>query len=176
MASNDDNTKVRAAAIEVLSKHEDSKSYEELFERATKEMSYAVAGSALDALALVNTPKALITARTLEKESKNELLQAVMRTYATLGDHQEFSFFEQRLQTTTNYDLYITAAYFSEYLKKQSTNTAAKGSAMIIEASTKGPDWAKYYLNIMIEDLIEHHKSKSENKKEVQKKFDKARN
>ena len=89
---------------------------------------------------------------------------------------QEFSFFEQRLQATTNYDLYITAAYFSEYLKNQSTNAAAKGAQMIIEASINGPDWAGYYLNIMVEDLIEHHKSKSENKKEVQQKFDAALN
>ena len=45
-------------------------------------MSYAIAGSGLDALALVNEKKSLITARLLEKESKNELEEAVMRTYA----------------------------------------------------------------------------------------------
>mgnify|MGYP001169206593 CR=1 FL=1 len=175
LASNDDHTKVRAAAIEVLSTHEDPKQHEELFESATKEMSYAVAGSGLDALALANTSKALITARILEKESKNELLQAVMRTYAKLGDHQEFSFFENRLQVATNYDLYITAAYFSEYLKNQSINTAAKGASMIIDASINGPDWASYYLNLMVEELIEHHISKSENKREAQRKFEEVR-
>ena len=52
-----------------------------------------------------------------------------MRTYATLGDFQEFSFFEKRLKTTSNYDLYITAAYFSEYLKNQNLTTAAKGAS-----------------------------------------------
>ena len=54
-------------------------------------------------------------ARILEKESKNEVEEAVMKTYAAIGDFQEFSYFEKRLQTASNYDLYITAAYFSEY-------------------------------------------------------------
>ena len=176
VAANDDRTIVRAAAIDVLATLEGSGKHEELFEKATKEMSYAIAGSGLDALALVNEEKALIAARMFEKNSKNELEEAVMRTYATLGDFQEFSFFEKRLKTTSNYDLYITAAYFSEYLKNQNLTTAAKGALMIIEASKDGPPWASYYFNIMVERLIEHHLSNAENKKEAQKIFDEALN
>jgi len=89
---------------------------------------------------------------------------------------QEFSFFEKGLQTASNYDLYITAAYFSEYLKNQDINTAAKGAPMIIEASKNGPSWASYYFNIMVERLVEYHLSNAENKKEAQQKFDKALN
>ena len=176
VAANDDRTIVRAAAIDVLATLEESGKHEELFEKATKERSYAIAGSGLDALTVVNEEKALIAARILEKESKNELEEAVMRTYATLGDLQEFSFFEKRLQTASNYDLYITAAYFSEYLKNQNFNTAAKGARIIIEASKNGPSWANYYFNIMLERLVEHHLSSAENKKEAQQKFDKALN
>ena len=176
VATNDERTVVRAAAIDVLATLEDSGNYEELFEKATKERSYAIAGSGLDALAAVNEEKALISARKLEKESKNELEEAVMRTYATLGDLQEFSFFEKGLQTASNYDLYITAAYFSEYLKNQDLNTAAKGALMIVEASKNGPSWASYYFNIMVEKLAEHHLNKAENKKEAQQKFDEALN
>ena len=109
-------------------------------------------------------------------EEKQELEEAVMRTYATLGDLQEFSFFEKGLQTASNYDLYITAAYFSEYLKNQDLNTAVKGARMIIEASKNGPSWASYYFNIMVERLAEHHLSNVENKKEAQQMFDKALN
>ena len=156
VAANDDRTVVRAAAIGVLANLEESDKHEELFEKATKEKSYVIAGSGLDALAVVNKEKALVAARMLEKESKNELEEAVMRTYATQGDLQEFSFFEKGLQTASNYDLYITAAYFSEYLKNQDLNTAAKGAPMIIEASKNGPLWASYYFNIMVDhhDLI----------------------
>ena len=176
VAANDDRTVVRAAAIDVLASLDESGKHEELFEKATKERSYAVAGSGLDALAVVNKEKALVAARMFEKESKNELEEAVMRTYATLGDLQEFSFFEKGLQTASNYDLYITAAYFSEYLKNQDINTAAKGAPMIIEASKNGPSWASYYFNIMVERLVEYHLSNAENKKEAQQKFDKALN
>ena len=176
VAANDDRTIVRAAAIDVLASFEEAGKHEELFEKAIKEMSYAIAGSGLDALALVNEEKALIAARMLEKESKNELEEAVMRTYAALGDFQEFSYFEKGLQTTSNYDLYITAAYFSEYLKNQDLNTATKGVSMIIEASKKGPSWADYYFNIMVERLVEHHLSSAENKKEAQQKFDEVLN
>ena len=176
VAANDDRTIVRAAAIDVLATLEGSRKHEELFEKATKEMSYAIAGSGLDALAVVNEEKALIAARMFEKESKNELEEAVMRTYATIGDLQEFSFFEKGLQTASNYDLYITAAYFSEYLKNQNLNTAAKGAPMIIKASKNGPSWASYYFNIMVERLVEHHLGKAENKKEAQQIFDEALN
>jgi len=176
VAANDNRTIVRAAAIDVLATLEESGKHEVLFEKATKERSYAIAGSGLDALAVVNEEKALIAARMFEKESKNELEKAVMRTYATLGDLQEFSFFEKGLQTASNYDLYITAAYFSEYLKNQDLNTAAKGAPMIIEASKNGPSWASYYFNIMVERLVEHHLSNAENKKEAQQKFDEVLN
>ena len=160
----------------MLATLEEPGKHEELFEKATKEMSYAIAGSGLDALAVVNEEKALIAARMFEKESKNELEEAVMRTYATLGGIQEFSFFEKELQTSSNYDLYITAAYFSEYLKNQDFNTAVKGAPLIIEASKNGPSWASYYFNIMVERLVKHHLSNSENKKEAQQKFDDALN
>tara|TARA_B100000900_G_scaffold399360_1_gene401813 strand:- start:10370 stop:12808 length:2439 start_codon:yes stop_codon:yes gene_type:complete len=176
VAANDNRTIVRAAAIDVLATLEGSDKYENLFEKATKEMSYAIAGAGLDALTGVNEEKALIAARMFEKESKNELEEAVMRTYAKLGDIQEFSFFEKGLQTTSNYDLYITAAYFTEYLKNQDLNTAAKGAPMIIEASKNGPSWASYYFNIMLERLLEHHLSNAENKKEAKQKFDEALN
>ena len=176
LAVNDDRTIVRAAAIDVLASFEGAVKHEELFEKATKEMSYAIAGSGLDALALVNEKKSLITARLLEKESKNELEEAVMRTYASLGDLQEFSYFEKGLKTASNYDLYITAAYFSEYLKNQDLKTAVKGVQLIVEASKNGPSWADYYFNIMVDRLIEHHLNSVENKKEAQQKFDEALN
>ena len=99
VAVNDDRTIVRAAAIDVLASCEGALKHEGLFEKATKEMSYAIAGSGLDALTLVNEEKALIAARMFEKESKNELKEAVMRTYASLGDFQEFSYFEEGLKT-----------------------------------------------------------------------------
>ena len=176
LAVNDDRTIVRAAAIDVLASFEGAVKHEELFEKATEEMSYAIAGSGLDALALVNEKKSLITARLLEKESKNELEEAVMRTYASLGDLQEFSYFEKGLKTASNYDLYITAAYFSEYLKNQDLKTAVKGVQLIVEASKNGPSWADYYFNIMVDRLIEHHLNSVENKKEAQQKFDEVLN
>ena len=139
-------------------------------------MSYAIAGSGLDALTLVNEEKALIAARMFEKESKNELKEAVMRTYASLGDFQEFSYFEEEIQKTSNYDLYITAAYFSEYLKNQDLNTAAKGALIIIKASKNGPSWAEYYFNLMVDRLVEHHLKSAENKIEAQQIFNEALN
>ena len=69
VAVNDDRTIVRAAAIDVLSSFEGALKHEGLFEKATKEMSYAIAGSGLDALTLVNEEKALLLLG-FEKESK----------------------------------------------------------------------------------------------------------
>ena len=99
-----------------------------------------------------------------------------MRTYASLGDFQEFSYFEEEIHKTSNYDLYITAAYFSEYLKNQDLNTAAKGALIIIKASKNGPSWAEYYFNLMVDRLVEHHLNSTENKIEAQQIFNEALN
>lgn len=176
VASNDERTVVRAAAIDVLASLEGAEKHEGLFESATQEMSYAIAGSGLDALASVNEEKALALARGFENNSKNELEEAMMRTYAICGGEQEFAFFENRLQTVSNYDLYLTAAMFTEYLMSQELTVAAKGAPMIIESAKNGPSWAGYYFNLMTEKVKKHHLEKAENKKEAQQMFDEALN
>ena len=157
IAEKDERTLVRAAAIEVLSSLEKAEEYEELFAQATQEMSYAISGAGLEALAAIQPEKGLMLAQKLELQSKNELEEAVMRTYAFHGGQEQFDYFDNKLKKASNYDLYLTAAFFTEYLMKQELEIAIKGVPMIVSAIDNGPSWAGYYFNLMVEKIIEHH-------------------
>ena len=176
IAEKDERTLVRAAAIEVLSSLEKAEEYEELFAQATQEMSYAISGAGLEALAAIQPEKGLMLAQKLELQSKNELEEAVMRTYAFHGGQEQFDYFDNKLKKASNYDLYLTAAFFTEYLMKQELEIAIKGVPMIVSAIDNGPSWAGYYFNLMVEKIIEHHLKTSDNKKQTKILFEQATN
>ena len=138
IAEKDERTLVRAAAIEVLSSLEKAEEYEELFAQATQEMWYAISGAGLEALAAIQPEKGLMLAQKLELQSKNELEEAVMRTYAFHGGQEQFDYFDNKLKKASNYDLYLTAAFFTEYLMKQELEIAIKGVPMIVSAIDNG--------------------------------------
>ncbi|MBC8464074.1 MAG: hypothetical protein H8D62_00180, partial [Bacteroidetes bacterium] len=164
VANNDERTVVRAAAFEVLSGLENKAMYEELFAKAAGAQSYAVAGAGLNSLSAVSPERAIELARQLEPESKNELETAILKTVAFHGEEGEFSYFSSKLEQASNYDLYITAAYFSEYLKKQDLSLALNGLPLIKAAAKNGPSWAGYYFNKMIEEVSKEQIELAEDK------------
>lgn len=164
VANNDERTVVRAAAFEVLSGLENKAMYEELFAKAAGAQSYAVAGAGLNSLSAVSPERAIELARQLEPESKNELETAILKTFAFHGEEGEFSYFSSKLEQASNYDLYITAAYFSEYLKKQDLSLALNGLPLIKAAAKNGPSWAGYYFNKMIEEVSKEQIELAEDK------------
>ena len=77
-----------------------------------------------------------------------------MRTYAFHGGQEQFDYFDNKLKKASNYDLYLTAAFFTEYLMKQELEIAIKGVPMIVSAIDNGPSWAGYYFNLMVEKSL----------------------
>lgn len=176
IAEKDERTLVRAAAIELLSELENATEHEELFTEATQAMSYAISGAGLEALASIKPERGLMLAQKLELQSKNELEEAVMRIYAFHGGQEQFSYFDKKLKKASNYDLYLTAAFFTEYLMKQELEIAIKGVPMIVSAIDNGPSWAGYYFNLMVEKIVGHHLKLSDNKKQTKMLFEQATN
>jgi aminopeptidase N len=90
MATHDPSRVVKAKAIELLSSFGNS-AYEPLFLKATNDSSYTVSGNALEALAQIDSTKALATARQLLKApAKGELSAAISGVLIKYGSQDDF--------------------------------------------------------------------------------------
>jgi aminopeptidase N len=91
LAQTDNNTLVRAAAINILGKLKASGNMD-LFKEALKSQSYAVQGAALTAISLLDAPQALTLAKGFEKDNKGALTQGIITVYATSGGSEQWPY------------------------------------------------------------------------------------
>jgi aminopeptidase N len=92
MAINDLKSTVRAKALDILGNYRKPE-YKPLFEKSLKDSSYSVAGSALEALAKVDTTAAFTAAQQLSRQSaKGRLSTALSAIFAVYGDESSFDF------------------------------------------------------------------------------------
>lgn len=97
VAKSDENSTVRAAALQQLGKLQDPQ-YASLFEGAVKDRSYAVAGSGLVALSALDTAKAYTLAKQLENDSKGALTSGIAAVYTKKGNEADVAFFAKALE------------------------------------------------------------------------------
>ena len=91
IAKNDPKTLVRASAITALGKLKKNE-YEPLFLKAVNDSSYAIAGSALNALGAIDTTAALEKAKLLnEQHVKGELSDAITNVLFTYSSENDFN-------------------------------------------------------------------------------------
>ena len=159
VAQGDGKTIVRAAAINFLATLENKEAHEALFAKACDEQSYAVSGAGLNALAKTNEEQALAVASRLEKEAKKELRMAVMRTYALHGGVEQMNYFTANLETATNYDLYISLAFYVEYLKKQELSTTLSGIAALLKVADEATSWMVWVSKDRLKAVLKHLES-----------------
>jgi aminopeptidase N len=91
LAQNDDNTLVRAAALNVLAKLKVQDNMA-MFKQALKSESYAVQGAALNGIDQLDAPQALQMAKGLEKDNRGALTQAIIGVYAESGSSAQWPF------------------------------------------------------------------------------------
>jgi aminopeptidase N len=91
LAQTDDNTLVRAAAINKLGALKASGNLT-LFKQALSSQSYAVQGAALNAIALLDPAQSLTLAKGFEQDNKGALTQAIVTTYATNGGSEQWPY------------------------------------------------------------------------------------
>jgi aminopeptidase N len=91
LAKDDKSTVVQAAALEALAK-QNNKAYLPVFSKAFTSQSYSVEGAALTGISMLDPAEGLRLAKTVEKDSKGALRQAVLDVYSGMGGPQEMSF------------------------------------------------------------------------------------
>jgi aminopeptidase N len=97
IAKNDDNALVRTAALHQLGELKDPQ-YAALFEAATKDSSYAAAGSALTGLLALNPDKAYTIAKEMESTAKGGLSASIAEVYAKKGNNADVAFFSKSFE------------------------------------------------------------------------------
>ena len=156
-------TKVQSAALELLADQENNLEYTSLFESAVKEKSLLMAGAGLYGLTQVDVPQALNIAPSLEKE----LPYKVASLYSEFGGADKNIFFEEMLNTTSNYDLYYASAYYVSFLKNQDLSLLLDGVLSLEKALENPTSWmvrvSKYRFSELkdaIQSMLKNEKNK----------------
>ncbi len=91
LAQTDDNTLVRAAALNVLAKLK-APGNMDIFKQALKSESYAVQGAALNGISQLDPAQALQLAKGFEKDNGGALTPAIVNVYAENGNSAQWPF------------------------------------------------------------------------------------
>lgn len=135
MAANDPSKVVKARAIEMLGIYKRS-SYEPLFIKAVADSSYTVAGSALEALSIIDSTSALALAKKLSKEpAKGKLAPAISEILIRFGDESNFDAVAESFdKMPLGQAKFQFVQPFSEILSKvRSTDKLKKGVDLIVK-------------------------------------------
>jgi aminopeptidase N len=135
IAKSDPKATVRATALGILANYENP-AYKELFLKSVSDSSYTVAGTALEALAKVDSAAAFTEAKRLAKQpTKGALVGAVMKTMIMSGDESSFDAIAKAVS-----DMPVSQAKFNllpsfaDFLAKvKSTDNVKKGVDIIVE-------------------------------------------
>ena len=142
IAKNDPSTMVRASAIRVLGNFK-NKNYNELFSKSTNDSSYAVSGSALSALAMIDSASAISRAKELSSlKIKGELSRAVDNVLYSYAGENDFDSLAARFDRLPfgNSKLQLLQP-FANYMKRiKTTEIFRKGINMIVSLRDSMPN------------------------------------
>jgi aminopeptidase N len=119
MAKNDPKSLVRAGAIEALGRLK-KEEYRSLFLKSISDSSYSIAGSALIALAAIDTATALNKAKLLSGQNvKGELEDAINKILFTCSGENDYDSLAARFESmSSGYEKFMILPPFANYLKR----------------------------------------------------------
>ena len=168
IAKNEENTKVKSAALRLLANLDNKNKYLPLFELAIKEQSLLVAGSGLSGLAKVDAEKALALAPSFENDLKN----VVNDIYANYGGPEKAFYFQNLFLNSSGYDLYYLMRDYTKFLKNQDLSIILTGTPVLEKVSEDAKSWmirvSQYYLLDIKSTITELYKI--EKNKDLKKK------
>lgn len=147
IAKNDRYSWVRAAAIKQLGRLKDAQ-YTPLFETALKDRSYLVEGTALNALAELDTKKAYQLAKSMEKDARGMLSSGIANVYAKNGDESDVPYFSARLEESTGQEKIGAAILYLNILATiDNTALVTKGIDEVVTVVTGfNNSWVNNYM------------------------------
>jgi aminopeptidase N len=158
IAKNDSKTKVRAEAIDILSRNYKGDDLKQIYTDALNEKSYAVIGAGLSALNHTEPAVALEKAKTFEGEDNDNIRFTIMDIYANSGDDNLHGFFASQKDHFTGFESIGYITIYSSYLKHVKLESSILEGAQIFAdiAKSGGNSYVKYYAQKSVKDLYNH--------------------
>ncbi len=161
LAKADTKSSVRAASIHQLSKFFEGNELTPLFRESVSDSSYAVAGSALDALAKVDANEALAISKKFESEKNTNMLMAIAQIYALHGSDENNQFFIMLSDKMSGWGKVGFANVYSEFLKRCSDETINSGLVVLEKiARTEDNRWVRHFGQKGIKDLAQMYSNR----------------
>lgn len=149
MATEDESSAVRGAALFNLSKYADENELKTIYsDRVANDRSYAVVGTALSNLGRIDAEKALELAKPLEAEKSSSMLSGVAQLYASYGGADKFDFIVNALNgnVVQGFDKLGLVNSFTVYLSKQEPELIEKGYSVYQQQTETGSFYMKLFL------------------------------
>ena len=165
---------VQAKAIDYLAQLPNNRDYLSLFERNTKHMSYAISGSSLSALSIIDPEKSLEIADSLLPAAKNAQERSIKTVYSKYGGPDKMDYFVNLLETESNFSLFTTTGLYVDFLKNQEINTTIKGMDALEKLSVEATSWMLWVSERLLQEMKVYFEMelKSQQDKEVKAKIE----
>ena len=132
-----------------------------MFRESVSDSSYAVAGSALDALAKVDANEALAISKKFESEKNTNMLMAIAQIYALHGSDENNQFFIMLSDKMSGWGKVGFANVYSEFLKRCSDETINSGLVVLEKiARTEDNRWVRHFGQKGIKDLAQMYSNR----------------
>lgn len=141
LALKDENSSVRSRALRVIADVYTTENNEEVYNTASKDISYAVESSLLKIYASSNKAKAWEIAKK-ENETENATMQtAIAEFYSKEGTSAEHKFFLNLFTNSTGFSMFLSIPYYKTYIKRMDDATIKEGiePAKALASKNKNP-------------------------------------
>ncbi|MBK5285564.1 MAG: M1 family metallopeptidase [Bacteroidia bacterium] len=162
LATKDEKSAVRSAAIEALEKYFTDDDLITFFREKTNDLSYDVSSRALNALAKLSPDEGLKFTSSLENSSNEHILTSVADIYAEHGTAKNAEFFQRAYSESKGFTRYEILMSYGAYLRKADTGILSGGINFITDkARTAEPWWLRLSAMNALTDIAETLEKKS---------------
>lgn len=140
--TNDPDSKVRASALYRIIELNDNEILP-LLQKAAKDSSYLVQGTALEGIFNIDSVASMHTAIQLENEQDNNISSFVAKVYSEQAGPEKQAFFENKLNTGDSFNKYGVVEYYGYYLSRFLNNSKVldTGSKTIEKLAIEDSNW-----------------------------------
>ena len=166
MVANDENSTVRAAALNVLAKEIEGDALSSIYkDRISNDLSYTVVSTALKNYGKIDADDAIKLAEPLEKDKSSKMLSGLGQLYASYPDRDKVDFFNKALTggTVQGFDKLGMLNSYTMYLSNQEPATIEDAVPTYAKLSGDGGMYMQMFLPQNVKYLVDGFNSKIDN-------------
>jgi aminopeptidase N len=134
LAKKDSVSQVRAAALDAITKLNDSTKLG-ILEFAINDSSYLVASTALTNIQKLDSSKAMAIAKLWEKDKNGDIKTAVSTVYSLSGDSSYYNYFEEKMKIGSGYSKLYMMYHYANFLTRMNDPLVLRGIEKIKESA-----------------------------------------